>query len=133
MSDIFDCLDKSIQMIESFDPSIEIYIRKGDSIIPDIYLLKEEDGEEIVKHQVMYDIDYIVDYINSTPSHTKISKHLFSDIKVWKNKIEILFENTVEDEFLKNFSFMWSGEVISDCKISKSNNKIIIDLNQNLF
>ncbi len=134
ISDIFDCLDKSIQLVKSFDPSMEIYIRKmDDSIIPDIYLIKEENKEEIANHTIEWDVNYIVDYINNIPSKNKMSKNLFSEIIVSKEQIKIIFTSKVEDEFLKNFEHMWMGEVNSDCKISRSKNKIIIDLEDSLF
>lgn len=103
ISNVFDCLDKSIQLIKSFDPSMEIYIRRmDDSIIPDIYLLKEENAEEIARHKIKNDVDYIVYDINNTPSKKKISKftsrnHINSKFSkktssnLSINKISILF------------------------------------------
>lgn len=133
ISDIFDCLDKSIKMIKSIDPTMEVYIRKTESIIPDIYLLKEENREEIIKHQITLDVDYVVNIVNSTPSHKKISKNIFTNINVSKNKTEISFQNELEEEFVKSFKFMWMGEVNSDCEISSLNNKILIRFKEDLY
>jgi len=133
ISDIFDCLDKSIKMIKSIDPTMEVYIRKTESIIPDIYLLKEENREEIIKHQITLDVDYVVNIVNSTPSHKKISKNIFTNINVSKNKTEISFQNELEEEFVKSFKFMWMEEVNSDCEISSLNNKILIRFKEDLY
>lgn len=138
ISDIFDCLDKSIKMIKSIDPTMEVYIRKTESIIPDIYLLKEENREEIIKHQITLDVDYVVNIVNSTPSHKKISKNIFTNINVSKNKTEISFQNELEEEFVKSFKFMWMEEVKfykinSDCEISSLNNKILIRFKEDLY
>ena len=133
ISDIFDCLDKSIKMIKSIDPTMEVYIRKTESIIPDIYLLKEENREEIIKHQITLDVDYVVNIVNSTPSHKKISKNIFTNINVSKNKTEISFQNELEEEFVKSFKFMWMQEVNSNCEISSLNNKILIRFKEDLY
>jgi hypothetical protein len=133
LSNVFDCFDKSIQLVKSFDPSIEVYIRKTDSIVPDIYLLKEENGEEIANHQIKYEIDYVICYINDTPSKIKFSKHITSNVEVHKKKVIISFINKLEEYFFENFKHMWIGEVNQDCIISKIDNKIIIDFEDPLF
>lgn len=141
ISDIFDCLDKSIRIVKSIDPSLEIHLREIDtSIVPDVYIIKEESQEEISTRRVKINVEYVVNDINNTPSKTKEiqysqgqTNNLTTDIKIHKNRAEIYFIREVDDDFFENFVFVWYKEIDDDSKISKFSNKITIHFNDPLF